>query len=440
MDGLKGVTEVVILDVVGGFLVPGIVGLGLLGELETELFDLLLSGELVLEVLSLGGLRSSKVGPSLSESIASLLDCSGIGSRESSNLGSGVLNGFNTRLAVGVLLVEGIVDLELGLSLVEGVDVFVDTKVVLLGSEPSLELVGLELESSAEVVKLLLSGELVAKSLLSGILRRAEVSPVLVNAGWGEFFWWDERWTMLVSQLEGDVVEQGIQIDLFCGLWWLDGGLVALELSDLLLGTSEGVVEVSVLHGLVGGLDPVDQSLGSGEEVVLEGLVLVGNVDELSNTTSSNFGLLAAGEVVVVLHDVSDDGLFIRLDVSNVFNIEKLGDAKRFGDVESELEVVSLVVLVKSVEVDEVRSVLVDDSAERKTVLPREVEVVDGNISVAGSLLLAPQEKSFLGAEFCCSLKKKVGAVSHKDCTANQKKKKSQSYLLQKCLQFGIFE
>jgi len=401
LNGLEGVSEVVVLDVVGGFLVPGVVVLGLLGELETELFDLLLSGELVLEVLSLGGLWSSKVGPSLSKSVASLLNFSGVGGREGSDLSSSVLNGLNAWLAVGVLLVEGVVDLELGLSLVEGVDVFVDSEVVLLGSEPGLELVSLELESSAEVVELLLSGELVTESLLSGVFRRAEVSPVLVDASWGEFFWWDEWWTTLVSQLESNVVEQGVQVDLFGGLWWLDSGLVVLELSDLLLGTSEGVVEVSVLEGLVSGLDPVDQSLSSGEEVVLQGLVLVGDVDELSDTTTSNLGLLAAGEVVVVLHDVGDDGLLIGLDVSNVFNIEKLGDAKGFGDVEGELKVVCLVVLVESIEVDEVGSVLVDESAEGETVLPREVEVVDCNISVASSLLLAPQEKSFLGAEFC---------------------------------------
>jgi len=140
--------------------------------------------------------------------------------------------------------------------------------------------------------------------------------------------------------------------------------------------------------------------LGSGEEVILEGLVLVGDIDELSNTTSSNLGLLAAGEVVIVLHDVGDDGLLIRLDVGNVFNVEKLGDAKRFSNIEGKLEIGSLVILVEGVEVDEVGSVLVDESAEGKTVLPREVEVVDRNISIAGSLLLAPQEKSLLGTEF----------------------------------------
>jgi len=252
LDGFESVSEVVILDVVGSFLVPGVVVLGLLGELETKLFDLLLSGELVLEVLSLGGLWSSEVGESLSESVASLLDFSSIRGREGGNLGSEVLNGLNARLAVGVLLIEGVVDLKLGLGFVEGVDGLVDTEVVLLGSEPTLELISLELESSSEVVKLLLSGELVAESLFSGIFRGAKVSPILVNASWGKFFWWNEWWAMLVSQLEGDVVEQSIQIDLFRGLWWLDGGLVVLELGNLLLGTSEGVVEVSVVQGLVG--------------------------------------------------------------------------------------------------------------------------------------------------------------------------------------------
>jgi hypothetical protein len=101
---------------------------------------------------------------------------------------------------------------------------------------------------------------------------------------------------------------------------------------------------------------------------------------------------------VEVLHEVGHDGTII--SDSDISRIHETGDVELLlSNAEGELEVLKSVLLLEAVKVDEVGAVLVDESAEGETVMPRAGEVLDVDVTVALGLLLAPVEQTLLGGK-----------------------------------------
>jgi len=101
------------------------------------------------------------------------------------------------------------------------------------------------------------------------------------------------------------------------------------------------------------------------------------------------------------LGDVGHDGALIGSGhVDDIFGIENASNVEvLLGDIEGKVEVAKFVFGGELFVVDEIGSVSVDQSAESKTVLERDSEVLDIDVVVWLGLSSAPQEETFLGGE-----------------------------------------
>jgi len=243
-----------------------------------------------------------------------------------------------------------------------------------------------ELRAKGSAVLTLVGGQLVQGSV---DLRSAETLRRLIGR------------TVHGLELHLDAAKKGSKIALVSNLASLLAAAVFLEFSNqgadaLIVTTFRGLAVLGVTL-----LDPFDESLGALLVVVDHVLNSLHEADELTDTLTGHFDLVVLREHLVKGSAVSHDRTLIRTRKrEHILGIEKLGDAKvLLGNVESEIEVLTGVVLAEGVKVKKIRTVLVDESAEGKTILEAVLEVLNVDVTIALGLLLAPEEETLLGTE-----------------------------------------
>jgi len=211
----------------------------------------------------------------------------------------------------------------------------------------------------------------------------------------------------------------------------LFGNLASLLAATVLLEVSHHAADaliVTALRGLavlgVALTDPLDESLGALLIVVDHVLDGLHEVDELADTLTSHLDLVVLREDLVEGSTIGHDRTLIRTRKrKHILGIEKLRDAKvLLGNVEGEVEVLTRIFLAEGVVVKKIGTVLVDESAEGKTILEAVLEVLNIDILVALGLLLAPEEKTLLGAE---TFLRKIADGETKDDGPDHTKSKS---------------
>jgi len=243
-----------------------------------------------------------------------------------------------------------------------------------------------ELGAEAAAVAALVSGEL----LHGG-----------VDVGSGEALRRDVARAVHGLELHLDGAKKGGEIALLGDLASLLAATVLLEGSD---GRADALVVKTLGNLAVNGITlghPLSESTGALLIVmdhVLDGLH---EADELADTLTSKLDLVVLREHLVEGSAVCHDRALIRTRKrKHILSIEQLGDAKvLLCDVEGEVKVLTRIVLAQLVVVKEVRTVLVDEGAESKTILEAVLEVLNVDVTIALGLLLAPEEETLLGTE-----------------------------------------
>jgi phospholipase C len=99
-------------------------------------------------------------------------------------------------------------------------------------------------------------------------------------------------------------------------------------------------------------------------------LVLLVEVENLSNTLGSQLGLLGAGEGVVVAGHIGHDGTLIGLDGAvDVFWVQHARDIQvLLSNVKGQVQVVQILTLLQAIVVDKLWTMAMDESTECQTI------------------------------------------------------------------------
>jgi len=130
-------------------------------------------------------------------------------------------------------------------------------------------------------------------------------------------------------------------------------------------------------------------------------LSILHEADELADTLTSHLDLIVLREHLVKGSTISHNGTLIRTRKrKHILSIEQLGDTEvLLSNVESKIKVLTRIILAKLVIVKKIRTMLVDEGAESKTILEAVLEILNIDITIALGLLLAPEKETLLGTE-----------------------------------------
>ena len=282
-DVFEGETEVVVVDGFVGVTNEARELLGLIGEADTEVFLALLLGQSSLEVVLLLSGEAGESGEGFFDLGGSAVNGGSVVVVESVDLGLESLESSESGLLSGELGLEDFEELGLEASSVKGVDVLVCGDVGFLLGAPLLDFLGIGVESLDEGSQLLLSGELGRDGFFASVDFSVQVGPDGVDGGWVETSGWDESGSVVLGEESADGGEETLDVDLLDILSGVGGGLEASVLGGLVLGASEGVVEVAFLQGWDGVVGPGDESGGAVAVLLLEFLLVVERSDDVSD-------------------------------------------------------------------------------------------------------------------------------------------------------------
>lgn len=228
-----------------------------------------------------------------------------------------------------------------------------------------------------------------------------ELLEVTLNITKSETLRGDVGGTLHSAELSLDLSEETLQIGLLSGPLTLLGLLVVTELRLKGLGSLVVVGKAGRLKLISLSEDVTIQFASAALIVVDQVRQLLQVINELGDTATSRLGLIEGREDLVELGNIGHDRTLIRTGHGDdILNIQKTGNVEMIGSsLEGLVEVTSLILRVQRIEVDQVGTMTMDDSAEGQTILERSREVLDVDILVSLGLTLAPQEQTFLGRE-----------------------------------------
>eukprot|EP01137_Pigoraptor_chileana_P027911 Opistho-2@11140 len=274
---------------------------------------------------------------------------------------------------------------------------------LILAVRPRLVDVCLLVELGRNKLKLLQADELVADELIVPLLGSIKLLPRSINVRHKTAFRRDIRGAVVRAELRLERAQLCLERALLFGTRRLIRLAVRAECNKHLLHTSDSVADRGAVETGNRRLDPREEIRDKRLILLDQAVVFLRKVKDLANAACCDFRLLGRRKRVVVSGNLRHDGALVGLGrAHDVLGVKELGDANvLLGDVKGKAEVVECVLgsLLEAVVVEEIGAVAVDQSAESKTILEAHVEVLDVDVLVALSLLLAPQEQTLFGRE-----------------------------------------
>ena len=192
----------------------------------------------------------------------------------------------------------------------------VEAKVVLRDealvlAQPGLPHAGLAVEPGGQLLELLLPDQLLPEGQLSLMLGLLQPLPGLVDVRDGLALLGEVGRLVVGPHLGLQREQEDLKVALLHELGRLLDVPVRVELGQLFLNATEAVGELAIAEVLDDALDPLEEVGGEGLIVIDHLVALHGNADHLGDPLALHGLLLQLGKVVVVGHDVGDDGLLV---------------------------------------------------------------------------------------------------------------------------------